>query len=69
MKKEQLGLYFTLGDYGLETSLLVIQTLLEENLGLVEIGLPFSDPLLDGTVIQKSHGRSIEREELKLFLR
>jgi len=55
----KLGLYFTLGDLGLENSLALLTGVLQAGVDLLEIGLPFSDPLLDGIVIQQSHVRAV----------
>ncbi len=55
----KLGIYFTIGDLGLKNSLAIFKGLLHANVNLLEIGLPFSDPLLDGTVIQQSHTRAV----------
>ena len=55
----KLGLYFTLGDLGLENSLALLEGVLDGGVDLLEIGLPFSDPLLDGIIIQQSHVRAV----------
>ncbi len=55
----KLGIYFTIGDLGLKNSLAIFKGLLHSNVDLLEIGLPFSDPLLDGAIIQQSHSRAV----------
>ncbi|MCA2961181.1 MAG: tryptophan synthase subunit alpha [Silvanigrellales bacterium] len=61
----RVGIYHTLGD-GLHTkedalaaSVDILEGAAEGGAALLEIGLPFSDPLLDGPVIQASHGRAL----------
>lgn len=46
--------YFTLGYPDYETSLAIVQALAEGGADLIELGLPFSDPLADGPTIQHS---------------
>ncbi len=57
----KIGIYYTLGDLGLLNSINIFQNLLESQVDLLEIGLPFSDPLLDGEVIQRSHTRAMQQ--------
>jgi len=54
-KKERiLSVYFTAGYPKLEDTIPVIQELVKNGVDLVEIGMPFSDPVADGPVIQHS---------------
>lgn len=46
--------YFTLGYPDYETSLDVVQSCVEAGADLMELGIPFSDPLADGPTIQHS---------------
>ena len=46
--------YFTLGYPDYHTSLEVIQSCAEAGADLMELGMPFSDPLADGPTIQNS---------------
>ncbi|HCU81421.1 MAG TPA: tryptophan synthase subunit alpha [Chloroflexi bacterium] len=46
--------YFTLGYPDYETSLDIIQSCAEAGADLMELGMPFSDPLADGPTIQNS---------------
>ena len=57
----KLGIYFTIGDLGLKNSISIFKGLLHANVNLLEIGLPFSDPMLDGIVIQQSHTRAVKQ--------
>lgn len=51
---KQLSVYFTAGYPRLEHTARIITALSEAGVDLIEIGIPFSDPMADGQVIQKS---------------
>src|ERR1035437_10256666 len=54
-KKENiLSVYFTAGYPNLEDTIPTLVCLQENGIDLVEIGVPFSDPMADGVVIQNS---------------
>ena len=53
-KKNLLNIYFTAGYPRLHDTVPLIQALTEAGADLIEIGMPFSDPLADGPVIQQS---------------
>jgi len=54
-KKENiLSVYFTAGYPKLEDTVPVIEKLVANGVNLIEIGMPFSDPVADGPVIQQS---------------
>jgi tryptophan synthase alpha chain len=53
-KKKILSIYFTAGYPNKEDTATLIKTLSQQGVDLLEIGLPFSDPLADGPVIQES---------------
>lgn len=46
--------YFTLGYPDYDTSLAVVRACAEAGADMIELGLPFSDPLADGPTIQRS---------------
>ncbi|WP_317175034.1 tryptophan synthase subunit alpha [Hymenobacter qilianensis] len=52
--KDLLNIYFTAGYPTLDATVPLIQTLAAAGADLIEIGMPFSDPLADGPVIQQS---------------
>jgi tryptophan synthase alpha chain len=52
--------YLTLGDGGLDYTLESAHALVKGGVDLLEIGLPFSDPIADGPVIQKAMERSLD---------
>jgi len=53
-KKNILSVYFTAGFPKLEDTIPILKCLQANGVDLVEIGVPFSDPLADGIVIQNS---------------
>ncbi|RYC50255.1 tryptophan synthase subunit alpha [Flagellimonas olearia] len=52
--KKILSIYFTSGYPQLNDTIKIIQDLEKNGVDLIEIGLPFSDPLADGPTIQES---------------
>lgn len=53
MKK--LNIYFTAGIPQLEDTADIIQLIQNSGADMIEIGMPYSDPVADGPVIQKAH--------------
>lgn len=58
--KKILSLYFTAGYPGLNDTVPIIQSLETSGVDMIEIGLPFSDPLADGPTIQASSTEALE---------
>lgn len=61
-KKSQgiLSIYFTAGHPSLNSTVPVIKALVDSGVDMIEIGIPFSDPIADGPVIQKSSHSALE---------
>ena len=60
-KKENiLSVYFTAGFPKLEDTVPTLQCLQTSGVDLVEIGVPFSDPMADGVVIQNSSHQALQ---------
>ena len=57
--REVLNVYCTAGFPALESLPLVLQALQKHGTDIVEIGMPYSDPLADGPVIQASSARAL----------
>lgn len=53
-QKDVLNIYFTAGFPALESTSSVIASLEKSGVDLIELGMPYSDPLADGTTIQNS---------------
>ena len=58
--KKLLSIYFTAGYPKLDDTVTVIQNLEESGVDMIEIGLPFSDPLADGPTIQASSTQALK---------
>lgn len=58
--KKLLSIYFTAGFPQLNDTVSIIQELEKNGVDIIEIGLPFSDPLADGPTIQESSTIAIE---------
>ncbi|HXD93810.1 MAG TPA: tryptophan synthase subunit alpha, partial [Bacteroidia bacterium] len=52
--KDVLSIYFTAGFPKLNSSMEILKQLEQSGVDMVEFGMPFSDPLADGPVIQHS---------------
>jgi tryptophan synthase alpha chain len=58
--KNIFSVYFTAGFPNLEDTLPTLQALQKNGVDLVEIGVPFSDPMADGIVIQNSSHKALQ---------
>ena len=58
--KKLLSIYFTAGYPKINDTVSIIQELEQNGVDMIEIGLPFSDPLADGPTIQESSTIAIE---------
>ena len=52
--------YITVGYPSIETTLKVVPLLAESGCDIVELGIPFSDPIADGVTIQKASFRALQ---------
>jgi tryptophan synthase alpha chain len=53
--------FVTAGDPDLETSLSIVLKLAKMGADVIELGVPFSDPMADGPTIQRSSQRSLDK--------
>lgn len=67
-KKDILSVYFTAGYPELNDTLNVLKSLQTKGIDLVEIGIPFSDPMADGPVIQESSSQALRNGMSLRFL-
>jgi tryptophan synthase alpha chain len=57
--KKLLSIYFTAGYPNINDTVTVIENLEKSGVDMIEIGLPFSDPLADGPTIQASSTKAL----------
>jgi len=58
--KKLLSIYFSAGYPNLDDTSTIIQNLEQSGVDMIEIGLPFSDPLADGPTIQDSSTQALK---------
>jgi tryptophan synthase alpha chain len=61
ISKPTLIVYVTCGDPDLATTRDIVLGAIEAGAGVIELGVPFSDPLADGPVIQRASQRALQR--------
>jgi tryptophan synthase alpha chain len=59
--KKALIPFITVGDPGKESTVPVMHALVEGGADILELGMPFSDPMADGPTIQRSSERALAR--------
>ena len=57
-KRAALIPFFVIGDPDFETSLAIIKAAIDAGADILELGIPFSDPIADGPTIQKADVRA-----------
>ena len=61
-KNKKLVSFTTGGDPNLNMSVKIIENIINNGIDIIEIGMPFSDPMADGPTIQLSSARAIKKE-------
>ena len=59
--KPGLVIYLTAGDPNLQTTRDMALAAIDSGADVIELGVPFSDPLADGPVIQRASERAVAR--------
>lgn len=59
--EKALVLFVTAGDPSLEELPVILEALTEGGADIIEVGIPFSDPIADGPTIQASSQRALDR--------
>ena len=59
-KKKLLSIYFTAGFPAIGDTVSIMEQLQEAAVDMIELGLPFSDPLADGPTIQESSTQALQ---------
>ena len=60
--KKALVAYLVAGDPDIETTLELMTVLVESGVDIIEIGVPFTDPIAEGPIIQRAHDRAIRKK-------
>ena len=60
-KNKVLVTYTVAGDPNLGSSKKILNDLIASGADILEIGVPFSDPMSEGPVIQKAHERALKK--------
>ena len=63
-KKSILTLYLTSGYPDFNSSVEIAQILINSNIDILEIGIPFSDPIANGPTIQNTSFKAIEAKNI-----
>lgn len=53
--------YIVAGYPDMDTSQLIIENLIKHGADIIEVGIPFSDPMADGPIIQKAFAHALEK--------
>jgi len=59
LKTAALIPFFVIGDPNFDTSLEIVKTAIDAGADILELGIPFSDPIADGPTIQKADIRAL----------
>ena len=61
--------YLVAGDPDLDTTLELMHLFVESGVDVIEIGVPFTDPIAEGPTIQRAHDRALKNDiSLKMIL-
>src|SRR6516225_9804942 len=60
-RRPGLVAYVTCGDPDLETTKEIVLAAIEAGADVIELGVPFSDPVADGPVIQRASERALKK--------
>ena len=60
--KKALIPFFTAGDPSAELTVKLMHLMVKAGADVIELGVPFSDPMADGPVIQRSSERALKKK-------
>ena len=60
--KKALAAYLVAGDPDLDTTLQLMHLFVNSGVDVIEIGVPFTDPIAEGPIIQKAHDRALKKD-------
>ena len=59
--KKALVAYLVGGDPDIESTLHLMKLFVEAGVDIIEIGVPFTDPIAEGPIIQKANDRALQK--------
>ncbi len=62
INRKSLVAYLVAGDPSIEESLELLHGFVSAGVDIIEIGIPFSDPIAEGPIIQSAHHRALSRK-------
>lgn len=60
--KKALVAYLVAGDPDLDTTLELMHLFVNSGVDVIEIGVPFTDPIAEGPIIQRAHDRALKKD-------
>ena len=60
--KKALVAYLVAGDPDLDSTLDIMHMLVKSGVDVIEVGVPFTDPIAEGPIIQRAHDRAITKK-------
>ena len=60
--KKALVAYLVAGDPDLDATLQLMHLFVNSGVDVIEIGVPFTDPIAEGPIIQKAHDRALKKD-------
>ena len=57
--KKALVAYLVAGDPDMDSTLEIMHLFVESGVDIIEVGVPFTDPIAEGPIIQRAHDRAI----------
>ena len=60
--KKALVAYLVAGDPDLDSTLKIMHMFVKSGVDIIEVGVPFTDPIAEGPIIQRAHDRAITKK-------
>ena len=60
IKEKALVAYLVAGDPDLDSTLDLMHLFVKSGVDIIEVGVPFTDPIAEGPIIQKAHDRALK---------
>ena len=60
--KKALVAYLVAGDPDMDSTLEIMHLFVESGVDIIEVGVPFTDPIAEGPIIQRAHDRAIRKK-------